>query len=305
MKNIVLFFLLLISLNLMAHPTGSMLENNTILAWTYVCPIDSSNHKACIMLKKTNGSISPWLVSEFNGSNWTMSSSEDDYVYLVESYHDHAKNLQRTKLIKARLAEEPEVLWDWFDDPYQFGQQGFIRYKNNSFLFVKYPHIYIINEKRQVSIWRKWNKPVSKIKYVSKNKLLVLNDDEVKLISFSGELLKSWNSLSEETSQELPFMGNKIFDVDYKDDELVLAYWGKYRCDKINNDGKRSTLKVFEAPYVPHWVFLNEKGTYCFASSINPGEAIQPELWLIDEKDSVLIWKGGYSSNHSSHQTTH
>ncbi len=89
----------------------------------------------------------------------------------------------------------------------------------------------------------------------------------------------------------LPFMGNRVFDVSYSNDHLWLAYWGARRLD-VFKDGKRSTIASFTDSFLPHAVATGDNEVFVLASKIKPGhdDAIEPLLFRFKNKTQTLIW---------------
>ena len=86
-------------------------------------------------------------------------------------------------------------------------------------------------------------------------------------------------------------MGNIIYDADYDNDKLLIAYWGKRKFDIIES-GKRYSLKKLMHPYIPHAALINNNEFFLLASTISPGEydEINPALWKYSNGKFELLW---------------
>jgi hypothetical protein len=271
------------------HPTGNMVYTGEMLLWSYVCPVGNSSHIGCVMTWSEKSGVKPWLVSEHGASDWMMSLNERNEVYLLERHYDVAKQKHRIRLLKGKPFEKPVVLWDWFDDTYRLGEGGFVMLSDNQILFARYPHLLVMRQDHKTEQWQAWSKEVNRVRLVEGRHLLIQGDDTFWLTSLAGEVQAQWSDLLDHVSGELPFMGNRIFDASYHGSKLWLAYWGQRRFDVIEEDNREIMLK-FEPPFLPHAVATGNHKVFFLASSLDPDNAIRPQLWIMEDKQLRLIW---------------
>jgi hypothetical protein len=121
--------------------------------------------------------------------------------------------------------------------------------------------------------------------------LLIRGESEAWLTTRDGTVLRNWAGLLQELRSEAPFMGNRVFDADHVDGSLWIAYWGKRRFDVIN-EGARTVVKAFEAPWLPHAVAAVGGTAFMLASTIVPGgdQGIRPNLWRMKNDSLELLW---------------
>ena len=285
----ILFFTLIVPVA--AHPTGSMLVINGTLLWSYVCPLDDTEHHACVMRFDEENGVRPWLTSTFTASDWMMAPAPNNQVFLAERHFDQIQQINKVRLLVASVGVTPRELISWFDDVHRFGEGGFAVLEDGRFLFARYPKLYILNKDGTTTVWREWPAPVYGLRQTQDGSLLIRGEAQAWLTAHDGTLLKSWSGLLQQLTQEPPFMGNRIFDADYCADSLGIAYWGKRRFDVIKTTS-RTVLMSFNQPWLPHAVACDGNITYMLASTLEPGHerGIRPNLWRL--KDGVLdrLW---------------
>lgn len=278
-----------------AHPTGTMITAGDFLLWSYVCPVDSTEHRACVMVWDDQEGARIWLTSEHAASDWMIAPTGGEEVLLVERYFDASIDGHRFRVLEAVPLEEPRVLSGWMEDDHRFGEAGFTRLPNEEFLFARYPHLYTMRLGGDPVAWGRWPsgdaRAVAEVEFVPPDRLLVRSEEQAWLVSLDGEPIEHWTALLEEPTMPLPLMGNRVFDAAYDGSSLVLAYWGQRRFDVIQG-GERSSIHVVEPPFLPHAVAASDGRVFLLASSLDPSSPIRPRLWLWEGEDVALIWDG-------------
>lgn len=277
-----------------AHPTGNIVHTGEYLVWSYVCPVGSVEHRACLMTWSETTGVKAWLTSEYTGSDWMISSADDGSLFLVERYYDAGIDKHRFRVLKA-IPPGCEVagLASWEEDDNRFGEGGFVALPDGSFLFARYPNINIQRPGQQTETWAAWKKqaPVYRITKAGRDRIVVLSEDRAWLVDFSGNVVQEWSDLLDPSLEDLPFLGNTIFDLAHGDSGLWLAYWGARRLDVLS-EGKRQTAIDFEKPFLPHAVTVNGETAYVLASSLDPGSelGIVPLLYRVKAGSEKLVW---------------
>ncbi len=278
-----------------AHPTGNIVHTGDYLVWSYVCPVGSAEHRACLMTWAETRGVKPWLVSKHSGSDWMISKADSAALFLVERYFepDADKHRFRVLLAKPPDCNVTEVI-AWMPDEQRFGEGGFVALEDGSFLFARYPTIYRFRPDGRVEPWAAWKDqdPVLRISKASDRHIAILSSDQAWLANYDGEVVKQWSELLNDSLKKLPFMGNRVFDLAHGETGLWLAYWGGRRLDVISS-GKRKTVVDFATPYLPHAVTVNGEIAYVLASSIDPGSglSILPLLYAVRADSTELIWR--------------
>lgn len=279
---------LLLSAAALAHPTGSMVVVGDLLLFSYVCPVDTADHRACVMAWDEVGGVRPWLVSERDASDW-MIAVDGDGVLLVERYYDQGRQLHRARLLRAEPLGEPTPLGDWYDDTLRFGEAGFAPLSDGSVVFVRYPDLWIWREGSDPEPWRPWPTPVRSVRAAGPDRLLIRAEDEAWLTTPDGEIVRGWEGLLDPEVDAPPFLGNVVFDASFDGEALWLAYWGQRRFDAVREGGRETVLQL-EAPLLPHAVAAGDGGAFLLASSLDPGSAIRPRLWRLSGGELVELW---------------
>ncbi len=287
-----LIFLLAMCINpLLAHPTGSIVAVGDVIAWSYVSPIGDLNHHACVMTWSENEGVDTWLVSENDASDWMISPADSEHVYLIERYYDHAANGNRYRLLFSKIGGVPEVRWPWSEDTQRIGEGGFVMLSEDEILFARYPHVYRMKRGESPVIWNEFSHPVSGLRPLEGGQLLVHSEREATLVDSRGQVSQHWENLLEEVPEsELPFHGNRVFDLDYSNECLWVAYWGKRRFDRWMDTETFETIHQLEKPFLPHGVVTSQHDVFLLASSLDPGVEITPRLWKWREDQRTLIW---------------
>ncbi len=277
---------------LSAHPTGDMILVNGTLYWSYVCPVNDPQHHACIMKWDEENGVRPWLTSSFSASDWTMSPNPDGSIYIIERYYDNARDVFMIRLFLLKNAnDEPVEIKPWFIDENRFGEAGFAAIDDTTFVFVKYPNLYKLNDDGSAEIWKDWPEPLYGLRHIDAGRLLLRGESAIWLIDYNGNILESWSELLQPLTAEEPFGGNQIFDSDYSNGKLWLAYWGHRKFEFLEGEN-RTTIKQFESPFVPHAVAVDTQNAFVLASTIDPGttQDILPNLWRFSNNTLQLIW---------------
>jgi hypothetical protein len=134
--------------------------------------------------------------------------------------------------------------------------------------------------------------PLKKIRKIDSNKILLIGEDSCWLTSLNGEVLKTWEHIIDSQIDDAPLNRNQIFDADYHQGELLLAYWGNRSFDLIPTSGVKETILQNKEPFVPHWVSFYGKDKLLFSSKmLFNGETPKPKLILYKtENNQETIW---------------
>tara|TARA_B100001245_G_C22816447_1_gene393040 strand:+ start:133 stop:432 length:300 start_codon:yes stop_codon:yes gene_type:complete len=98
--------------------------------------------------------------------------------------------------------------------------------------------------------------------------------------------------LLDDKVKDAPLNRNQIFDADYKNGKLLLAYWGKRSFELIDENGKQQTLLQHSEPFTPHWVAFWSSDKLLFSSRlVFDGSTPAPYLVLYkNENDIKAVW---------------
>lgn len=291
MQKFLIALILFLNITLIAHPTGNLIINNNKVYWSYVYPVGDPDHHACIMVWDEKDGARPWIISEYSGSDWMMSPSSEGGFYFVERYYDAQIQNHRSRIFYYESDTDIKEIMSWFVDEYHFGEGGFIPTENGNFIFAKYPYILYMNSDGTVNNWIDWHKPVSRIRYINDESFLIKGDSSIWIVDYNGKNLNEWSNLIEPLDSDPPFLGNRIFDADFNDGDLWIAYWGKRRLDLINGNA-REVIKTFNEPFLPHAVGAKGDKVFILTSTISPyvNQQILPNLWKYENNNSELIW---------------
>ena len=287
------FLLLLISMvptNVNAHPTGNIIVVGDKVFWPYVAPVNDSGHHACVMRWEPGSEPEVIIRSEFEGSDFILYNNEE-VIYMLERRFNHRKDKHELRLHKMRLNEEPKVIWDWFEDKNRIGENGFIMSSDHDMWYASSPNVYCIHQESLQIDTIHFNVEVKRIRQVDNNKILLLGKDNCWLSNSNGVIIKSWEGLLDQGVQHAPLNFNMIFDVDYKNDKLLLAYWGK-QIFQLYEEGNQIDLTLPIEHIVPHWVAFYESDLLLFASKmIFNGSNPEPHLIKYSGPGiSEIIW---------------
>lgn len=275
-------------INVTSHPSSSMIYSSGNLYWVYISPIKDVNHKAVIMKWNENDGVSTFYVSKHSASDLTLSISSDGF-YVLESYYTN--NEYFTRLLKK--TEEGNLIEaiPWFTTSERLDQHGIYVDSNEQIIFCDFPKISVRKSDGSITEWKEFDFDIHSLSAEGNNQFLLRGETKALLIDSDGNKLQEWNNLLENPISDLPFRGNIIYDIDYGNGQLLIAYWGKRKFDLIK-DGNRTTLKELFHPYIPHSALINGDEYFLLASTIAPGEfnEINPVLWRIHNGKTELIW---------------
>ncbi len=280
---------LLIVSGIYSHPSSSMIYFDDSLYWVYISPINDVNHKAAIMKWNEEEGISIYLVSEFEASDFTLSKGRAEGFDIIESYYDGGEYYVR--LLRFSNESKATEILPWFTSRERIGEHGFFVDDFGQIIFCKYPQVYVREANGTFNKWKDFEFDIHSVAYEGSNRFLVRGESKVELIDANGNTIFQWDNLLKENIENLPFRGNIIYDADFENEKLLLAYWGNRSFDIIEN-GKRHSLKRLTHPYIPHSALINGEEYFLLASTIAPGEynKIEPALWRISNEDTELIW---------------
>lgn len=294
-KNTGLFLVMfLVNLSIWAHPTGNMITVGNYVLWAYVDPIDDPAHHACLMLWHPDRAPQVLLRSEHPASDF-MLHNKGETIYAIERRHIGQTQQFEARILKFRISETPEVIWDWFEDRWRIGEGGFMMPSDDEVIFGKYPNIYSLGREGTPIRYFGFDFPIKRMRAVEGNRILLLGDDGCWLVDYDGNIMKHWNRLLREDVVDAPLGRNQVFDADYKDGELLLAYWGNRSYVVMADTGGSEELLKQANPLVPHWVAHYGEGKLLFSSKLvfdgrNPkpvllyykGKTDLDEIWVVD-----------------------
>lgn len=266
-----------------AHPTGNMVIHREHLLWSYVYPLDDPEHHACVMIWDKKSEPKTYIISEFPASDWMIYASAES-LYLIERRYLADKDEFQFRVLKGNLSEKPWEIWPWTDDLWRTGEAGFIMESDHSMIFCAYPDVLRMVKGGKPEKYLETDQPVRKVKEVSDGNLLLLGESHCDLVNPSGVILRTWNKLLKQYPDDPPLNRNMIFDADYLNGKLVIAYWGNRSFELFSGRNERKILKKFDPPWAPHWVAFEGKTVYLFASCIEAGKNPRPQLLKYDEK---------------------
>ena len=271
-----------------SHPGGNMISVNGLLIWQYVYPPNAESHYSSVFIWDRIHGVRELMQSEFNSSDFHF-YAKGDTVYYAE-FRDVA-NGSMFRLLKGRAGEIPEEIWPW-QNAGEFGNAaGFFVSDTDEIVFAKYPSLYRISRDGKVNLVQEFEEPISGLNK-TENGLLLNSPTEVRLVDEQYSVIKEWDDLINPDQENLPMMGNRIFSADYRNGELLVAYWGGRSFFKITEQGDKQTLLNLSDTYAAHWVAIGEEEYYMFGSQINPPDPILPALYLHRNGENVLIWDG-------------
>lgn len=274
-----------------AHPTGNMIVVGDNVLWSYINPINDPEHYACIMVWDKNSEPKVFIQSEYPASDFMLYNKKNE-IYIIERRHLQATQSFEIRLMKTTIGNKPKVIWDWFRDDYRIGEGGFFMLSDNQMVFGKYPEIYILKKDGKPTKYFDFDQPVKGIRAVENNQILVSGDNAFYLTRQDGSIVKKWNQLIDDEVKDAPLNRNQIFDADYKNGNLLFAYWGKRSFEWIDKNGRHQTLLQQSEPFTPHWVaFWNDEKLLFSSKLVFDGSTPKPHLVLLNDKNqSQLVW---------------
>ena len=165
----------------------------------------------------------PFRISEFEASDWMMYAGED-YLYLLERRYIGSKNLYQARVFKTNLKSQPVEIWPWFDDHWRVGEGGFIMTSDEEMIFCTYPAMYIFEKNDTPQITTLWESPIKKIRSLPGDQLLLISDSTTWYLDSEMNVIHSWEDLLMELNEAPPLNRNQIFDMDYYNGDLLIAY---------------------------------------------------------------------------------
>lgn len=261
---------------------------NQIL-WSYIFPLNDKDHHACVMIYNAGSQPRPLITSQFPASDFMIYNRDKD-IYLIERRYVAAENLFKSRLLKTDLSGNINVLWPWFDDKWKIGEGGFILNHDKEILFVSYPSIYIIKKDQEPVLYIEADVPIKRMREIDTNHMLLLSDKGCMLTDKKGSIFKEWSDLVEDHIFNAPLKRNQIFDADYKDGTLLIAYWGKRSFETVDGNGNRTVIKQEKEPFTPHWVAFFGSNRLLFSSKLEfNGNNPLPRLIMNGVKEKI-IW---------------
>lgn len=269
-----------------AHPTGNMITVGENILWSYVNPISDPNHFACVMIWTEDSDPKVYVQSEYAASDFMLYNNRNE-IYIIERRFLQESDEFQVRVLKSTIDRAPRVLWDWFKDEHRIGEGGFFMLSDNQMVFGKYPDTYSLIRGEEPTKYFDFDHPIIRIRAVEQNQILLLGDNSCYLVQRDGKILKQWIDLVDPGVENPPMRRNQVFDADYSNGELLLAYWGRRSFDLINASGKRKIILQQTEPYAPHWVAFWKKARLLFSSRlVFDGSTPKPHLSLMSEQSN-------------------
>jgi len=291
-NTLLIFFAVLFSVTLQAHPTGNMVVVDNSVLWSYINPIDDTDHHACVMIWSEGKKPRPFITSDFPASDF-MIYVKDKFIYLIERRHVPASDIFEIRLLKTDLNGETKIIWPWFEDEWRIGEGGFSMRSDTEMIFCRYPELFVIRKGETPRPFLNLDLKIKSARFLEDGNMLLLSDDMCWLTDQRGAILRKWENLTEASVDEPPLGRNQIFDVDYRKGELLTAYWGKRSFYRISDSGDRKTIVQLKNPYVPHWVAFIGNRKLLFASKLVFDGSTPKPLLILQESDGTSsdIWR--------------
>lgn len=275
-----------------SHPTGNLVTFGDAVFWSYIDPIDDPDHHASVMIWDKKSEPRVFLKSEHSASDYMLFSGEAA-IYVIERRYIAHRDQFEVRLLKSEKDLKPTVIWDWFTDSWRIGESGFYMLSDTKMVFGRYPNILTLNKGSEPVEFVSIPFSINKIRLVENGNILALSDNTCLLLDQQGNLLKRWDDLIDEQVANPPLQRNHIFDADYDDGSLLIAYWGKRTFEYIDNTGNHKELMQLKDPFTPHWVATHQGERYLFASElVFDGSTPKPYLVKLDKHDTVsVVWE--------------
>jgi hypothetical protein len=291
--TILIWFYAVFSTAVFSHPTGDMIRVDDHVLWSYISPVDDPGHHACIMIWSQGSQPEVLIKSNFPASDY-MLYGRDDIIYIIERRYIQSTGAFESRVLKMKIGEKPKEIWEWFEDEWHVGEGGFHMPSDKKIVFARYPQIYSL-EKGKTAIKSRFQptQPIYRITAVENNQFLLLAENSYMLVNKKGEVLKTWTNLLYEEISDAPLNRNQVFDADYHNGELLIAYWGNRSFDIITREGERKTLLKQEKPLTPHWVtYFNDNKILFSSRLVFDGRNPRPQVILYkSNKEQIEIWK--------------
>lgn len=278
----------------MAHPTGNLIVVQNTLYWSYIDPVDDPAHHACVMMCEPGQAAQLLIRSDFAGSDFMLYANSKDEIYIIERKILPDSRTFQIRVLKMCPGEHPKLIWNWMDDPMHIGEGGFMMPDDETILFVHHPSLYQIKKGSQPQLYKEWVAPLKRMRAIENQEMLLLSDGECWRVNSQGKVLQHWDSLLDPKVRDAPLGRNQIFDLDYQNGRLLIAYWGKRSFEVYSEDGASTCLLQQKRPYAPHWVAMDRDDYYLFSSKlIFDGSNPQPALQSVDDEGNLIpIWSG-------------
>jgi hypothetical protein len=292
-SQLLMFYTTVLSMSALAHPTGDLISVDGSVLWSYVSPVDDPDHHACVMRWKEGAAPEVLVRSVYQASDY-MLYNRGNVVYIIERRFVQATDAFESRVLKMKMGEEAVEIWGWFEDAWRVGEGGFVMEGDDRMIFAAYPAVYSLDKGGKP---RKYpiapSEPVNGLKEVGGGQLLVMGEAACWLLDEKGDIVRSWNSLLNEKVENAPLNRNRIFDLDYRNGELLMAYWGQRSFETISGSGERKVVAQYGDPLTPHWVSYHGNGKLLFASELRfDGSNPKPHLvFMKPDGKTVEIWK--------------
>jgi hypothetical protein len=267
--------------DIQAHPTGNMIVFKDHILWSYVYPLNDPSHHACVMIWDKKSKPREFIVSEYASSDWMLYGSEND-LYLLERRYISSEETFEIRILKTDLSEKPVEIWPWMKDTWRIGEGGYWMESDSSMVFCSHPGIYRISRNEQPTVFLDLRTPIIKMHPLRDGKILTISESGCSLITKNGRIIQKWNSLLKDGPEDPPLNRNQIFDADYRNGKLLIAYWGNRSFEMITEKEGRIVIKKLSSPWASHWVTFDDNVMYLFASSIEAGKNPRPRLLKYD-----------------------
>lgn len=294
MNTKALFFAiaLLASIQGIAHPTGNLITVGNHILWSYINPIDDPAHHACVMIWDQKSEPKVLLKSDFSASDYILYNREYD-IYILERRYVQASDSFEMRILKMKIGESPKEIWPWFTDDWRIGEGGFFMPSDHEIVFCRYPKIYSLEKGKSPAQYFDFDWEINRMRLVKDKQLLLLGENSCWLAQQNGTIIKTWDQLIDTKIKNAPLRRNQVFDIDYQNGELLLAYWGRRSFEVISPKGERKIISQLNDPLTPHWVAYHPKGKLLFSSKlVFDGSTPKPHLILFQSNEEPLeVWK--------------
>ena len=292
MKHLLFSLLLFTLTQASAHPTGNMIVVGDQVLWSYVDPVDDPDHHACIMLWDEEKGTSIFFRSEHPASDF-MLYAERETIYAIERRYLASEDQHHYRLLRFRIGATPDVVKDWSRDKHRIGESGYYINTNKEIIFASFPSIFRMTEAHTVVPAFEFPYPVRGLRKVGKSRLLLHGEIRCWLTDLDGKIISEWNDLINPQVRNAPLQRNQVFDLDYREDSLLIAYWGNRSFEMISAGDHRETLLQQEEPFVPHWVAWRGNDALLFSSELDFSQGLNPMpqlLLMTPDGKSTILW---------------